>query len=594
WNYEPDDVTEAERPYFRCYYCFDGNFRNPRKSKAYDANDLAFSDGRKYFVEQADYLAWINSPASDPPSKRKKPACDHHKAASGIFKNWQGLDVTGIGAITCARHSLFADGGVVNFYRGEQYKYGDYAFSSVMAQQADEGQDLFGLIYDIYCHWAVHFLPRLRQLPLDIRVSEAILKQLIGAIGKMHLAGHEEECWVRFSLNYLQYSGRIDGEGSERAWSHINETAGSTSEKGPGARIDHLNHVMGFWNFDKLVGITSFLVKKFVDAKKQLVEQDLDFQEYHASINSELTNEWATLSTEPVKQNGKWTSVYKASHIAKPMHSDESDVRYAQTESPEQPESIGEDCTQWILEGFQIETARERLALLVLESKKNPGPSKDAEVNQQRSNLLQQIASHEEKQPQFMAALAEPDAPPFLSSSSRKPLEIGSDDPENRLLLLPSSFLAKTLELHGLSHLARLEQDLRVPACYKALGNLRLELGRKAHFARFKKKNLRGEGLSTRAQNTLHRYGQRIDFVAWQYNYNRHALYALGWGSQGQREFKTLQKSDLVVLSSYMEDDRMTLGQGYRKIPWIWKNYVSQDEADAAKGKDEEEQWMIE
>ncbi|KAG9100502.1 hypothetical protein FS749_014950 [Ceratobasidium sp. UAMH 11750] len=121
WNYEPDDIIDAEksRPYFRSYYCFDGNSRNPRKSKADDANDIALSDGRKYFVEQANYLAWINSPASDPPSKRKKPACDHHKAASGVFKNWHGLDVTGIGAITCARHSLFADGGVVNFYRGE-------------------------------------------------------------------------------------------------------------------------------------------------------------------------------------------------------------------------------------------------------------------------------------------------------------------------------------------------------------------------------------------------------------------------------------------------------------------------------------------
>ncbi|KAG9100501.1 hypothetical protein FS749_014949 [Ceratobasidium sp. UAMH 11750] len=185
-----------------------------------------------------------------------------------------------------------------------------------MAQQADEGQDLFGFIYDIYCHWFVHFLPRLRQLPLDIRVSEDILKQIIGAIGKMHLAGHEQQCWIRFSLNYLQYSGRIDGEGCERAWSHLNETAGSTSEKGPGARIDHLNHVMGFWNFDKVVGMTSFLVKKFVDAKKQLVEQDHDFQEYHASIDTELTEQWAELPTEPVKQKGKWTSVYKPSHMA--------------------------------------------------------------------------------------------------------------------------------------------------------------------------------------------------------------------------------------------------------------------------------------
>ncbi|KAG8692288.1 hypothetical protein FRC08_009872 [Ceratobasidium sp. 394] len=193
-----------------------------------------------------------------------------------------------------------------------------------------------------------------------------------------------------------------------------------------------------------------------------------------------------------------------------------------------------------------------------------------------------------------MPSLETPDAPQFPSSSGRKLLEKDAEDPENWLLLLPLSFLLASLELHRALHIAKLGQGLRTDNCYKALGDLRLELGRKAHFARFKKKNVQGDARSTHAQNTLQPHGKRVNFAAWQYNYSRHALYALGWGSQGQREFKTLQQSDLVMLLSYMEDDRMTLGHGYRKIPWIWKSYASQDEAEAAHGKDGGDEWIVE
>ncbi|KAF8596058.1 hypothetical protein BDV93DRAFT_455593, partial [Ceratobasidium sp. AG-I] len=70
---------------------------------------------------------------------------------------------------------------------------------------------------------------------------------------KFHLAGHTNRCYAQYLLNNTTGVGRLDAEGEERCWAHLNHTAGSTSEKGPGARIDALNNIMDHWNWCKCV-----------------------------------------------------------------------------------------------------------------------------------------------------------------------------------------------------------------------------------------------------------------------------------------------------------------------------------------------------
>lgn len=52
--------------------------------------------------------------------------------------------------------------------------------------------------------------------------------------------------------------GRLDAEGCERAWANLNQAAGSTCEKGHGARIEALNHCMQDWNWKKTTGIGKY------------------------------------------------------------------------------------------------------------------------------------------------------------------------------------------------------------------------------------------------------------------------------------------------------------------------------------------------
>lgn len=93
-----------------------------------------------YYVEQSAYKEWIGKDGNNqcPQVSRaclevrsslltkscqrgERPECDNHKAAADKHVRWGGLEVTGVGACTCARHSFFLPRGLVDYYKGERY-----------------------------------------------------------------------------------------------------------------------------------------------------------------------------------------------------------------------------------------------------------------------------------------------------------------------------------------------------------------------------------------------------------------------------------------------------------------------------------------
>lgn len=132
----------------------------------------------------------------------------------------------------------------------------------------DEGCTDIGVFYDIYCHWAKNFPTRIQDLTVPAG-KVTLPERFYGSIPKYHLAGHTDSCYALYSLNNMEGIGRLDAEGCERAWADLNQASGSTSEKGPGARVDSINHCMHDWNWRKTVGmgessspsLTPFLTK---------------------------------------------------------------------------------------------------------------------------------------------------------------------------------------------------------------------------------------------------------------------------------------------------------------------------------------------
>ena len=48
---------------------------------------------------------------------------------------------------------------------------------------------------------------------------------ITGAVGKWHLAAHIPECFPKFSLNFVEGAGQVEGEILETLWSRMDEVA---------------------------------------------------------------------------------------------------------------------------------------------------------------------------------------------------------------------------------------------------------------------------------------------------------------------------------------------------------------------------------
>jgi hypothetical protein len=140
---------------------------------------------------------------------------------------------------------------VRNIQRFASYIYADYALGSAVTHLTRGDRLAFGLTYDVWCHWIVKFRTRALNLPSELTLPPNF--DLVGAIPKWHLVGHDPSCYVRYSLDHMQYVGRMEGEGPERVWSHMNQHSGSTSEQGPGVRTDTINNLAYEWNFEKAI-----------------------------------------------------------------------------------------------------------------------------------------------------------------------------------------------------------------------------------------------------------------------------------------------------------------------------------------------------
>jgi hypothetical protein len=90
-----------------------------------------------------------------------------------------------------------------------------------------------------------------------MRLSTLLLDLIKYVIPKFHIYGHGRQCQTKFSLNYLPYSVRMNGEEPERWWAHINPVSMSTREMAARARHDTIDDHAGAWNWRKVTNLGS-------------------------------------------------------------------------------------------------------------------------------------------------------------------------------------------------------------------------------------------------------------------------------------------------------------------------------------------------
>ena len=126
----------------------------------------------------------------------------------------------------------------------------DYAVCQSLCSLA--GNPRVITIYDVACQWSRNFKRRVQgskylDIPADLEV--------VPAVGKWHLGAHVVDCFPKFSLNFIQGIGQVDGEILETLWSTTNKVAGTTRAMGKSHRSEVLDDNMYDSNWKKWVGI---------------------------------------------------------------------------------------------------------------------------------------------------------------------------------------------------------------------------------------------------------------------------------------------------------------------------------------------------
>lgn len=141
------------------------------------------------------------------------------------------------------------------------------------------------------------------------------------------------------------------------------------------------------------------------------------------------------------------------------------------------------------------------------------------------------------------------------------------DAPHKDRILLPSFFTSTQRTTLGLTRLVTTEITLRVAQCYDTLEKLRKALGVRSFLSRHARHS-NGYNNSTRAQASLRNSEHNVKQWAIIYRRSYKALLDLGASAAKRRTLRNLEESDLVLLSSWLENEEYKSKD--KALPWIW------------------------
>ena len=207
----------------------------------------------------------------------------------------------------------------------------DYSICNAVSYNAGEGRDQLDslLIYDIGCHWQTKFFERLAQNPtLDFNSTIS----LIVAVGKFHLGAHVNDCFFKYTLNFIEGAGQIDGEIMETLWSLFNKFAKMARSMGTAHRQEILNDHMRDVNWKKTVGmglyppfpfpqrmkfakmsiyLADMLMSKYHKAKKGYKEMNDAFIQLSGPVSEENRRQWTKDAEKANFERGDSLKIYQ-------------------------------------------------------------------------------------------------------------------------------------------------------------------------------------------------------------------------------------------------------------------------------------------
>ncbi|GBE89394.1 hypothetical protein SCP_1600550 [Sparassis crispa] len=213
---------------------------------------------------------------------------------------YDGLSITGVVGVKCARHCFVLPNGIGDLQKGEQYCNVNYVALSALKAGCvtEDGRALanIGFLHDIACNWYKNFYKRLEDMPEDMQILDDV--PTCTMIPKAHIEGHGPKCRTTWSFNFLRRVGRTHGETVEQEWVHIGQVSISTREMGPAACHSVLDDHWSAWNWCKLVDLESHLVKHLAEALLMMAKQKAIAEKFTSTFSPATIEKWHQMVAE--------------------------------------------------------------------------------------------------------------------------------------------------------------------------------------------------------------------------------------------------------------------------------------------------------
>ena len=150
----------------------------------------------------------------------------------------------------------------------------------------------------------------------------------MGTVGKWHLTAHIRECFPKFTLNFVEGAGQVEGEILEALWSRMDEIAGLAQAMSIAHHQETVDEHMNDNNWQKIIrigralyfmcdtvdltqDIADSLCGKYFRAKQGFVETKLVFDGLTARLDASLVQEWTAQERMAMEQRGDSLKIYE-------------------------------------------------------------------------------------------------------------------------------------------------------------------------------------------------------------------------------------------------------------------------------------------
>lgn len=310
---------------YKRIFVADGNFKADHVRQKNEDGDVWLSEGSGMIPKREEYLTFLASAierltvsntiplwlmvyrcqirsdryrcrATQAPHKKlkdsyfffqKAPCENTFRAITNALQASKLCDITGVFSIACGRHGCYAPQALVDMFKGEQQKNGDFAFIKSLIFTHVEPEQGVLLIYDIVCQYIIYLLERIgKHLPPGLIID--------AAIGLFHVHAHKDQCFFQYATTFIPGAGIVAGEILESLWSTLNSISPTARTATLAHRAEMLDDHTTDSNHKKMIGMVSGLRRSY--------RRSIDMLDHARTYYQNLTYEAGRTAIE------KWTN----------------------------------------------------------------------------------------------------------------------------------------------------------------------------------------------------------------------------------------------------------------------------------------------